>query len=71
MEKNNINYQTRKINKIKLTSVCLKNNVCFSKNILGNHYCKLSLSGHKIDCLYFGEKDHNQINRCEYFNKLN
>jgi len=52
-----------------LDEICVSNNFCFLSKILGIDYCMLALSGKKIDCIYIGEKDHNDLNTCDY-NKI-
>lgn len=54
----------------KLCKICLKENLCFSTFLLGTCYCKLGMDNHEVKCKYFGEKDHNEINVCKYFNKF-
>jgi hypothetical protein len=55
-----------------IESICCSEGMYFRDEVLGNYYCKLSYSGKKIECKFFGKKDENNLNVCCYkeFKKL-
>jgi len=48
-------------------SICESNKLVFQIILRGNRYCSISLNDKPIECKYYGEKDHNNLHTCNYF----
>lgn len=49
-----------------IEAMCVIEGVYFRDVLAGNHYCRLTYSGRKVDCEYLGTKDKNGLFPCEY-----
>jgi len=49
-----------------IENMCVKEGLYFRDSLAGHHYCKLSYSGGKVKCKYFGSKDESLLHVCDY-----